>query len=228
MAMNSILGAALRRAGGAAALVSAVVAVSSCSSASGGAKSTAPSPPPTTATVTTSAAATTSRAETSPETSASPSTVASASAKSSSPGVSGCTNSHLAVTSKSLSGASSHNGLLIVFTNTSRQTCSLFGYPGAAVLDLKDKQIVQAKRTLEGYLGSCGCKTPEHIALKPGAAASAVVEGSNGGGDECLRGRAVLVTPPNTQKSTKFSFEDYSCDFQVHPVAAGTNARPPS
>lgn len=129
------------------------------------------------------------------------------------------------MTSKNLPGATSHSGLLIVFTNSSNKTCSLFGYPGAAALDPKGRQIVQAKRTLQGFLGSCGCRAPEHVALKPGDAASAVVEGSNGGGDECLRGKAVLVTPPNTKKATKFSFEDYSCDFQVHPVIAGMKAR---
>lgn len=95
-------------------------------------------------------------------------------------------------------------------------------------MDSKGKQIVQAKRTLQGFLGSCGCKAAVHVALKPGAAASAVVEGSNGGGDECLRGKAVLVTPPNTKRSTKFSFADYSCDFQVHPVVTGIKARLPS
>lgn len=61
--------------------------------------------------------------------------------------------------------------------------------------------------------------------MKPGDAASAVVEGDNGGGNECLRGRALLITPPNTTKPTKFSFTDYSCDFQVHPVTAGANGR---
>lgn len=132
------------------------------------------------------------------------------------------------MTRKSLSGATSHNGLLIVFTNTSQRTCSLYGYPGAAALDSKGVQIVQAKRTLQGFLSSCGCKAPGHITLNPGDTASAGVEGDNGGGDECLRNKAVLVTPPNTTRSTKFSFVDYSCDLQIHPVTAGTKVRLPS
>ena len=194
----------------------------------GGATSTAPSPPPRTATIVTTAPAPASSSATPAATSAPRSTVAPAPATSSSAGTTGCSNTQLKVTSKSLSGATSHNGLLIVFTNTSNKTCSLYGYPGAAALDSKGVQIVQATRTLRGFLSSCGCKAPGHITLHPGGTASAAVEGNNGGGDECLRNKSLLVTPPNTTRSTKFSFQDYSCDLQIHPVTAGTKVHPPS
>jgi hypothetical protein len=134
-----------------------------------------------------------------------------------------CTNAQLSVSHKPANGASSHGGIIVIFTNTSSSTCSLVGYPGAAVLDASRSQIVQATRTLRGFLGRCGCSSPPRLRLGPADTASTLVEGDNGGGDECLRGRAFLVTPPNTRQSTKIAFTAYSCHVQVHPVIAGTS-----
>jgi len=82
---------------------------------------------------------------------------------------------------------------------------------------------VQATRTLSGYLGGCRCATPEHLRLEHSQSASAIVEGDNGGGDECLRGVAILATSPNTTKSTRIPLQAYSCHVQVHPVVRGTS-----
>jgi hypothetical protein len=49
-----------------------------------------------------------------------------------------------------------------------------------------------------------------------------IVEGDNGGGDECLRGVAILATLPKTTKPTRIPFEAYSCHVQVHPTVRGT------
>lgn len=111
----------------------------------------------------------------------------------------------------------------MVFTNRSGTSCALYGYPGAADLDISGRQFTQAKRTLTGYLGGCGCTHPQPIQLTPGATASSLVEGDNGGGDECLRGQTILVTPPNTTQATRIPFQAYSCHFQVHPVVPGTS-----
>lgn len=134
-----------------------------------------------------------------------------------------CTNAQLSVGHKTASGGGSHGGIIVIFTNTSTSTCSLAGYPGAEVLNSSGSQIVQATRTLHGYLGNCRCSSPPRLRLQSGEAASAVVEGDNGGGDECLHGRAFLVTPPNTRQSTRIAFTAYSCHVQVHPVIAGTS-----
>lgn len=134
-----------------------------------------------------------------------------------------CTNAQLSVGHKTANGGGSHGGIIVIFINKSSSTCSLAGYPGAAVLNSSDSQIVQATRTLYGYLGNCRCSSPPRLRLQSGDAASTVVEGDNGGGDECLRGRAFLVTPPNTRQSTRIAFTGYSCHVQVHPVIAGTS-----
>jgi len=156
-------------------------------------------------------------------TTAAGSAVASPSVHSTGPVSGTCTNAKLAVRSATPGAGGSHSGVIVLFTNRSGTSCTLYGYPGAADLDMSGQQIIQAKRTLTGYLGGCGCAHPGQIQLAPGATASSLVEGDNGGGDECLRGRAILVTPPNTTVATRIPFQDYSCHFQVHPVVPGTS-----
>ncbi|MDT0264600.1 DUF4232 domain-containing protein [Jatrophihabitans lederbergiae] len=131
-------------------------------------------------------------------------------------------NAQLAVRSAPAQGGDSHGGVIVIFTNTACMACTIYGYPGAAVLDKSGRQIVQATRTLSGYLGGCRCATPEHLRLDHSQSASAIVEGDNGGGDECLRGVAILATPPNTTKPTRIPLQAYSCHVQVHPVVRGT------
>ncbi len=114
-----------------------------------------------------------------------------------------------------------------MFTNASSATCTLFGYPGAAVLNGAGRQIEQAKRTQGGFLGG-NVGAPRTVTLRPGAQASARIEGDNGGGNECLRGEALLVTPPNTRHSTRIPFRAYSCDVQVHPTVTGAGGGRPS
>lgn len=56
---------------------------------------------------------------------------------------------------------------VVIFTNTSHSTCSLTGYPGAAILDGSGSQILQANRALHGFLGNCGCSSPPRSRLRP-------------------------------------------------------------
>lgn len=121
-------------------------------------------------------------------------------------------------------GGDSHGGVVLVFTNISHASCSLYGYPGAAALDRNGRQFEQARRTLGGYIAGCDCTHPQTVLLAPGGAASSVVEGDNGGGDECLRRQDLLVTAPNTTRAHKVPYAGaYACRLQVHPVLAGTN-----
>lgn len=134
-----------------------------------------------------------------------------------------CTNAQLSVRGTEAGGGLGNGGLIVIFTNTSRTTCSLFGYPGAALVDSNGHQFAQAKRDLEGYTSGCSCTHPLRIRITPGSSASSVVEGNNAGGNECLRGHTVLVTPPNTTKSASLPYLDaYSCNVQIHPVVSGT------
>lgn len=210
-------------------LTAAVLVMSACSSGTtAGSDTSATTPistsassagrPVTPAPKTTDTKATTVAASTSPP-ATSP---ADASSGASTPPAAAACNAQLAVRSAPAQGGDSHGGVIVIFTNTASTSCTIYGYPGAAVLDKLGRQIVQATRTLSGYLGGCRCAIPEHLRLDHSQSASAIVEGDNGGGDECLRGVAILATPPNTTKPTRIPLQAYSCHVQVHPVVRGT------
>ncbi len=218
-----------------AALTAAVVVMSACSSGTAAGSNTGATTPISTsassagrpvtpAPKTTDTKTTTVTASTSPPATSPPATSpAPASSPASTPPAAAACNSQLAVRSAPAQGGDSHGGVIVIFTNTASTSCTIYGYPGAAVLDKSGRQIVQATRTLSGYLGGCRCATPEHLRLEHSQSASAIVEGDNGGGDECLRGVAILATPPNTTKPTRIPLQAYSCHVQVHPVVRGTS-----
>jgi hypothetical protein len=202
----------------------AAVTLTACTSSGSTAPATA-TPPAATTVVTTEQVTATVPPSTPPPTStpASSSRAPAPSAPTSSAsGPQDCTNKQLSVGHRYPSGATGHGGVIVIFTNTASSTCTLFGYPGAAALDSAGKQFEQAKRTRSGFLGGCGC-APHTVTLRPGAKASALIEGDNGGGDECLRDRGLLVTPPNTTHSTRIQFMAYACGLTVHPTVAGTS-----
>jgi hypothetical protein len=130
----------------------------------------------------------------------------------------------IAGTSDPEGAAAGHNDVLLLFTNSSTVTCTLFGYPGAAGLDAAGNQIAQATRSLTGYLGGCGCTAPATVTLVPGAVASTIVEGDVGAGN-CDTFVALLVTAPNTTESSRIALAPYSCGFTIHPVIAGAAGR---
>jgi len=100
--------------------------------------------------------------------------------------------------------------------------CVVHGYPGAAGVNAAGAQVVQAARTLTGYLGGCHCSAPQAVQLAPGQQASSLLEGDIGGGDECLDVTSVLVTPPDAKTSTAIPMRVNRCHLQIHPVLPGT------
>lgn len=134
-----------------------------------------------------------------------------------------CSGTALAVTvPREPSGGAGHGGFVVVFTNRSGATCVVQGYPGAAGVNAAGAQVVQATRTLTGYLGGCHCSAPQAVPLAPGQQASSLLEGDIGGGDECLVVTSVLVTPPATRTSTAIAMRVDDCHLQIHPVVPGT------
>jgi Protein of unknown function (DUF4232) len=204
--------------------------VAACTSSSPAGPTSGPTRQPASAAPTTStsagSAAPTTTPTTATPTTATPVTTTPTSRSSAPSGPSACTDKQLTVGHTAPSGATGHSGIVVVFVNESTERCTLTGYPGAAVLDSSGKQLEQAKRTTRGFLGGCGC-APHPVVLRPGGKASALIEGDVGGGGECLRGRALLVTPPDTERSTRIAFRAYSCDVQVHPTVAGTGGGVP-
>ena len=122
-----------------------------------------------------------------------------------------------------------HVGTVLVFRNTGTGRCALSGYPGVAGLDANGAQVAQARRTANGYLGGLqsGLTTGPEVPLAPGAAASALVEGTDvpvGSATSCPSYPALLVTPPGTTVSVRLVLADPfpGCSgLMVHPVVPG-------
>jgi hypothetical protein len=140
-----------------------------------------------------------------------------------------CTGNQLSTTLGKEGVGMGHVGQVVVFTNVSTAPCTLYGYPGIAGLDAAGAQIMQASRTPSGYLGglwNAPNGPPPIVALAPGQAASALVEGVDNqvGSMPCVHLSGFLVTAPNTARSVDLPSGSPECDgLDVHPVVAGTS-----
>jgi hypothetical protein len=119
-----------------------------------------------------------------------------------------------------------HVGISIRFQNRSQTTCSIHGYPGTAGLNKHGKQVEQALRTKNGYLGGV---RPGHpiptVTLEPDQVASALVEGTDvpsGHQKHCRVLHGLLVTPPNDRQSVHLKHAPPDCSrIEIHPVVRG-------
>ena len=144
-------------------------------------------------------------------------------------GTAACTGSQIKTTLGREGAAMGHRVEALVFTNTSSQTCTLQGYPGAAIVN-GSTVLLNATRTLNGYAGDERQLTSAPlVTLKPGAVASANIEWVIDNGEACAaNGTGTLeATPPNTKATTGLGSQTTGtqgicADFEVHPVVAGT------
>jgi hypothetical protein len=102
------------------------------------------------------------------------------------------------------------------------------GYPGVAGLNSSGQQVVQAVRTLNGFMGGVPTGVnPPIVTLAPGQSASAMVEGTDvptGTATTCPGYSTLLVTPPDTRQSTTLAIGLSGCSaIQIHPVVAGSS-----
>jgi hypothetical protein len=144
-----------------------------------------------------------------------------------------CRNGQISVAVGTGGAGLGHEDQVILFTNTGSSTCSLYGYPGVAGLDAEGNQVVQAQRTLNGYLGGVqsGATSLPTVSLGPGQVASATVEGTDvpvGSATSCVSYPALLVTPPNLTDSVRVTATLPGCSpIEVHPVVAGSSGSAP-
>lgn len=146
------------------------------------------------------------------------------------PSLPACTSAQLTVTASWVPGAGGHRGDTLHFTNRSGGACGLTGYPGVAVLGAGGEQLIQATRTLGGYLGGMRSEGPIPVVqLAPGQGAAAMIEwieNPQEGQTTCPSYTSILVTPPNTYQSTelKLATRMYFCArLEIHPVLPGDN-----
>jgi hypothetical protein len=144
-------------------------------------------------------------------------------------GSAACTGSQIKTALGREGAAMGHRVEALVFTNTSSQTCTLQGYPGAAIVS-GSTVLLNATRALNGYAGDERQLTSAPlVTLKPGAVASANIEWVIDNGEACAaNGTGTLeATPPNTETTTGLGSQatgtqGICADFEVHPVVAGT------
>jgi hypothetical protein len=142
-------------------------------------------------------------------------------------GLARCTFAKLSISLGESAAGLGHEGSTILFTNTGTSACSLSGYPGVAALSSAGAQVQQAQRTPNGYLGGLetGSTSPPVVDLRPGAVASALVEGTDvpeGTAASCPTYPALLVTPPTSTQSKRLALSLPGCSpLQVHPVVSG-------
>ena len=139
-----------------------------------------------------------------------------------------CRTGQLAI---SLSGGDAglgHRSKVVVFRNTGPASCVLQGYPGVALLDADGRQVAQAKRTPNGYMGGLRAGTPPLVTLASGDSASATVEALafDANGNACPPSAGVLVTPPDETRSLRLDWGSNGCgELQIHPVVPGTTGQ---
>ena len=184
-------------------------------------------------------AASTSASATTPSTSTKPVSVTTAEPRNTASvadaGKSACTNGQLKVGIKSAGVASGNEGDILVFTNTSDKACTVDGYPGAAVTDQPGQVVLNATRELSGFMSEGQYPAPHPITLAPGAAAATLLEwidnplhGGTPVGANCpgMDGGKLLITPPNTTRSTAFPAPMICIGyFVVYPLIPGTSGR---
>ncbi|WP_131769525.1 DUF4232 domain-containing protein [Candidatus Protofrankia californiensis] len=119
-----------------------------------------------------------------------------------------------------------HQGLVLVFTNRTRNACVLTGYPGVAARDGRGQDAGNAARTT---IGSIFPVTSQgRVVLEPNGSASAGVEWTvvpSGDQTRCPSYAGLRVTPPGDTRSLELAQEvDFCGSFQVHPVVPGAAA----
>jgi hypothetical protein len=153
-------------------------------------------------------------------------------------GTAPCGNSQITVSDSGGGAGLGHEDQVLVFTNDGHSVCTLTGYPGVAGLSPSGAQVVQASRTLSGYMGGLlpGVTTLPVVSLAPDQTASAIAEGTDNptGPQPCPHYPALLVTPPVLTEHVQVQVSDLGTQgfpgcsgIEVHPVVPGSSGSSP-
>lgn len=123
-----------------------------------------------------------------------------------------CQPNQLTLTIQTSQGAAGHIAQQDMFTNKSNTKCTLYGYPGAVMLDSQQKPLAtKANWQTTGF--SYSNQQKQLVTLNPGGVAYFIVEWSDvpvGSETSCPTAAYLSVTPPN--------------DFSVITAADSINA----
>ncbi|MCW5316603.1 DUF4232 domain-containing protein [Nostoc sp. KVJ3] len=135
-----------------------------------------------------------------------------------------CETSQLSVRRVSQDAGVGNVGLTYAFTNNSSSPCTLYGYPGLALLDAKGQPLegVKVIRSKDTYFSS---KQPrQEVTLAPGKQASFQVAYNHISSpqDNCPISSKIEITPPNAYQHLTLTEEIKPCTGKVRvtPVRA--------
>jgi uncharacterized protein DUF4232 len=113
-----------------------------------------------------------------------------------------CDTAQLTIAPDYGEGGAGHIGLIFLVHNRSGQTCTLYGYPGAQLLDAAYRPLPTHLRWGTGYLA--GNPPRRLVTLKPGTDAYFSLEWVHipSPGQACPTAPFVRITPPNAYTST--------------------------
>jgi Protein of unknown function (DUF4232) len=118
-----------------------------------------------------------------------------------------CQNGQLKVTSLSGGAGAGQRDEVFGFSNVSKTSCTVTGYPVVVALDAQGGDIRAAEPVLDGIGGvHTGATTPPTVTLKPGQSASATMGGDNnpvGTSASCPFYPSFVVAPPDQTQSVK-------------------------
>jgi hypothetical protein len=133
-----------------------------------------------------------------------------------------CQPNQLTFSVKSAGGAAGHIGQMGKFTNSSTATCTLYGFPGAVMLDAQHQPMTtHALWQTSAYMYSNQMK--QLVTLAPGASAYFAVTWSDvtvGSVTSCPTSSYLSVTPPNDFSVLTIADQITSCDsnLTISPV----------
>lgn len=154
------------------------------------------------------------------------------------PAVSSCASSAITVSEGHYGVAGGNVGQVILFKNTSTDTCALQGYPSVGFPIYNGGQIVPAS-TLSGFIGGdTAGTTPPLVSIAPGQSASALVEWVDSPvADQPVfapdlgiqvgipGGTATATLAADGNGTTTAQIDGY---LQVHPIVPGTDGDDPA
>jgi Protein of unknown function (DUF4232) len=146
-------------------------------------------------------------------------------------GLSECGVTDLSVKQLSSQGAAGTMIAAYALTNTGSSSCFTYGYPGIGfVLSSGQELGTYPKRVTRDLAGNVGA--PKKITLGSGQQASfriTVAQVSSGDGGNCENAAALLITPPNSHPSLKYTLHPGVAvcgSATVTPMLTGTTANP--
>jgi hypothetical protein len=124
-----------------------------------------------------------------------------------------CTDDDLAVTNSPLESANTQRHVTLSFKNTSSNSCTLVGYPGADLVTPVGGVLIHVPRR--------PANAAHRLTLNPGDVATADVTASSidtATGKACPRWGNLVVTPPNGYVSHPLSVDVPICNASISSV----------